>query len=102
MSLTFRDPNHVSNTPKMWTAPNGRRIDWRSDKQTFDQFYAVVSEYHQANGFAVPSREEVTISMCRQMPKWACVDSAYHTASTNRAEPYVVSRTGGCKSCGRK
>lgn len=99
---SFRDENHVSNTPKMWTAPNGRRLDWRSDKQPFQQFYDVVVEYHQANQLAVPSREEVVDAMCRQMPRWACVDPGFHGTTVNRAEPYVVSRTGGCKSCGGK
>lgn len=99
---TFKDINHVSNTPKLWTAPNGRRIEWRSDKQPFDQFYASISEYHTANGYEVPSREVVIDLMCRQMPRWACVDENYHTAVVNRAESFVVSRTSGCKSCGKR
>lgn len=98
---TFLDPNHVPLVPKLWTAPNGRRIEWRSDKQTFDQFFAVVSEYHAANQLTAPNRDEVIDSMCRQMPRWACVEPGHHTV-VNRAEPYVVSRTGGCKSCGRR
>lgn len=99
---TFRDPNHVSNTPKAWTAPNGQRIAWRSDKQHFDTFYAVISDYHTANGFAVPSKEEVVDAMCRQMPKWACVDPGFHSVVFNRAEALPVQRSGGCKSCGRR
>lgn len=97
---SFKNPNYVSNTPKAWAAPNGHRIPWRSDKQLFDQFYGIVVEYHKANGFEEPSREVVVDSMCRQMPRWACVDPGYHTV--NRAETVPVQRSGGCKSCGRR
>jgi hypothetical protein len=96
---TFKDINHVSNTPKAWNTPNGRRIEWRSDRQSFDQFYAIIVEYHKANGFSEPARDAVIAEMCRQMPRWACVDEGYHSVSNYSP---VVGRSGGCSSCGKK
>lgn len=96
--MRFKDPNHVSSAPKVWTAPNGRRIEWRSDQVPFSAFYATVSEYHAANGFAVPESAVVEDTMCRQMPRWACVDDGYHAAPANLEAP----RRSGCSACNKR
>lgn len=94
---TFRRRDHVSLTPKMWTAPNGTRIEWRSDRQTFDAYLAVLNDYYAANNLGTVDAALVEDTFCRQMPKWVCADAGFHTSSV------VVSQTrGGCSSCGRR
>lgn len=96
----LKDPNHTPITPKFWTAPNGTRIQWRSDRQPFEQFLSVVVEYHNANQFPPPTREQVEDEMCKQLPSWACVGEGYHTVNH---DPIVTgSSRGGCRSCGKR
>lgn len=98
----FKDVRHLPISPKFWTAPNGRKIEWRSDRQPFEQFMAVVVEYHNANALPPPTREQVEDTLCRQMASWACVDASFHTAGLN--DPVVVSsqRSSGCRACGKR
>lgn len=97
---TFKDRNHVSNVPKNWQAPNGRRIEWRSDRQTYDDFYQSILAYYHANNLSpVPDSATVEDHICGQLPRWSCVQEGYHTVS--QSSPVVGTVRTGCKSCGR-
>jgi len=98
--MTFKDINHVSTSPKIWTAPNGRRIEWRSDRQPFDAYFAALVEYYGANNLGGIDSAVVQDAFCRQMPKWACVGSGYHTSQSLSNTPPPVTR--GCSSCGKR
>ncbi len=97
--LTFKDPNRISVLPKVWTAPNNRRIEWRSDRQPFDAFFASLVEYYTANNLGAPDRAVVIDTFCKQMPKWVCSGTDYHTAPSQVAS---TPRGGGCRSCGKR
>ncbi len=98
--MTFKDPNHVSVNPKVWTAPNGRRIEWRSDRQPFDDYFAALTEYYAANNLGEPDRAVVIDTFCRQMPRWVCAGEGYHTNQSFNEPP--PARGGGCSSCGKR
>jgi hypothetical protein len=99
----FKDPNSVSITPKFYTAPNGTKLQWRSDRVTFDEYVAQVQAYANADNFPPPSAEELEDTMCRQMPSWACAEPEWFSNRTRTRDPFVVSqRAGGCRSCNKR
>lgn len=98
--MKFRNRDHVSINPKVWTAPNGRRIEWRSDKQPFDAFLASLQEYYTANNFGNIDPALVEHTFCGQMPRWVCNEQ--DSRGFSESGPVVTSgRSGGCRSCGR-
>lgn len=98
--MRFRNRDHVSVNPKVWTAPNGRRIEWRSDKQTFDAFLASLQEYYTANNLGHIDPLAVEHTFCKQMPKWVCSEQDFR--GNAESSPVVTSgRSVGCRSCGR-
>lgn len=102
----FININRVSVAPKYYIAPNKRKIQWRSDTTPFDQFYAEVNAYNDANGFGQISRESLIDMICQQLPRRECVDEGYHAMNTGAradADPYATGRNrSGCSSCGKR
>jgi hypothetical protein len=92
--LRLKDPNHVPSNPKNWTEKTtGRRIEWRSEHETFGNFLTKIFAFCDGNQLSRPSQEEVEDHVCRQMAGWACTGKP--------ADKVLITRSAsGCKSCG--
>lgn len=92
--MPLRNRNHVPVTPKFWRdTGRGIRIQWRSESESFDTFYARVRAFYDANSFPSPSETDVENELCQQLPKSWCDGSN----RVNRVVPVAV--TSGKKGC---
>jgi len=97
----FRNRNSVTYMPRVWVAPNGTRISWRSDTTLFSTFVSTVQAHARQNGLPEPTLEEIEAKMCEQSSRGDCTDdAAFHQPPTQRR--VASGRSGGCKSCGSR